>query len=109
MYLHKNSEGYNENYQADNIEHSRNRWRCAQRTAYSVMLSCYNKIDGYAEDFSSYGESFWKGFYMLDVYYYACETLDFGEESDYIELFIAVSDFPSVQDRIRTEWELVWD
>ncbi len=110
-FLHKNTTGYNQNYQADNIDHVNNRWLCAQETAYAVMVSCLNKFEGSAEDFSSYGEKFWKGFYMLGVYYYACETLDVGEKNDYYDLFKAVTDMNlvPVKNNVNLDREIIWN
>ena len=95
-FLHKDTTGYDKNYQADNMNHVHNRWLCAQDTAYAVMVSCLNKFEGFAEDFSSDGEAYWNEFYMLNLYFYACKTLNVGEKNYYEDIFKAVTDFSLV-------------
>lgn len=95
-FLHDGTTGYDDNYQADNMNHVYNRWLCAQETAYAVMVSCLNKFEGFAEDFSSDGEAYWNEFYMLNLYFYACKTLNVGEKNYYEDIFKAVTDFSLV-------------
>ncbi len=51
-----------------------NRFECAKNAVYKVAVHCQQKTVGSVMDFSSYGTSYWNGFYLNHILEYALQS-----------------------------------
>ena len=51
-----------------------NRFECARNAVYKVAVHCQQKTVGSVMDFSSYGTSYWNGFYLNHILEYALQS-----------------------------------
>lgn len=64
----------NFNNSADNPDLYKNRFKAAGYTAEAIAYNYYFNLVGDVSDFSSYGETYWKGFYLGNILNYALQA-----------------------------------